>query len=280
MLHESNPPDNLSQPVSSGGAVEPAAPVDAAAVVEQQLDGLENRLADLHRQVQQLQRLASLGTISAILAHEFNNLLTPMLSYSQYALTRDDPALMKTAVEKSFQAAERLSVLCKKILGLARDDSMGPVDTEIRPLLVDTVECIGRDLNKDRIVFEIDAPEDLKARAHPSSLQQVLFNLVLNARQAMLDRPGTLTLSARATGDGKIEIAVRDTGHGIKPEHIDRIFDSFFSTRQHESKIDRRGIGLGLHICRQLMEEQNGDIGVLSKVGEGTTFTLTLPGVD
>ena len=95
------------------------------------------------------------------------------------------------------------------------------------PLIEDAVACLGRDLEKDSISLTIDVPEGLSATAHASSLQQVLFNLVLNARQAMLDRAGRLTIAARLLDAGMIAIEVADTGPGIKPENLPRAFVEF-----------------------------------------------------
>jgi signal transduction histidine kinase len=243
----------------------------------QHLDGLERRLTDLQVQVERLQRLASLGTISAMLAHEFNNILTPIVSYCGYAIQRGDPELMRTAVEKTHKNAQRLTTLCNRILGMAVDDQMGPTETAVLPLVRDAVECLGRDLEKDNITLAIDVPDNLKVHATPGALQQVLFNLVINARQAMIDKGGSLKITARPLPGGRVGIDIADTGCGIKPEHIERIFEPFFSTKQHQGRPDRRGIGLGLHISKQLMEEQQGAIAVASKPGAGTTFTLTLP---
>ncbi len=265
-------PPSVSQPAAPDPSTGP--PVIA---FEDQLDKLERHMASLQRQVQRLQRMASLGTVAAMLAHEFNNLLTPIISYSQYALSREDPALMRTAVEKTHSSAERLSTLCDRILGLATDDQMGPTDTKIKPLLREAVESLGRNLEKDSIALAVEAPDDLRARVRPAGLLQVLFNLVLNARQAMLDRGGDLTLTARSAAADRVEITVSDTGPGIRPEHIDHIFEPFFRTKQHEHKPDRDGNGLGLHVCRQLVEEQQGSITVASKQGRGTTFTLLFP---
>lgn len=245
--------------------------------VEQQLDGLEQHLLMLQRQIERLQGLASLGTCSAMLAHEFNNLLTPIVSYSQYALQRNDSELLRTALEKTHKNAQRLSRLCQRVLGMAVDDQMGPTDTSLRTLALETVECLGRDLDKDDIALRLDIPEGLQVRVRPGGLQQVLFNLVVNARQAMLDRSGTLTISARPVDDAQVRIEVADTGPGIKPEHLERIFEPFFSTKQQEARPDRRGIGLGLHVCRQIVEELGGSISVTSQFGQGATFTLLLP---
>lgn len=277
MLDETAPGINRQPPRSS----EPAAPTPSdhtpAISIEDQLDRLEGHMASLQVQVQRLQRMASLGTVAATLAHEFNNLLTPIISYSQYALSREDPTLLRTAVEKTHSNAERLSTLCGHILGLATDDQMGPTIAEIKPLLFEAVSCLGRDLEKDNIAFSVDAPDDLTARVRRGSLRQILFNLVLNARQALFDRAGKLTLAARSTEEGHVEIAVSDTGLGIRPEHMDRIFEPFFTTKQHGSQPERGGVGLGLHVCRQLVEEQNGTITVESKPGQGAKFTLRFP---
>lgn len=245
--------------------------------VQSTIENLEGTFRDLQRQVERLQRLASLGTVCAMVAHEFNNMLTPIISYSQYALQRGEGDLMRTALEKTLKNAQRLAGLSGRILGLATPDQMGPVVTPLRPLIDDSAACLGRDLEKDSITLVIDVPEGLSVRAHRASLEQVLFNLILNARQAMLDRPGRLTIAARGAGDGKVTIEVTDTGCGIKQEHIGRVFEPFFSTKQHETKPDRGGVGLGLHVCKRLMTDQDGDISVQSKAGAGTTFTLTLP---
>ena len=267
MTPEPAPPNTSTQ----------APPTSDAARLVGQLDNLERDLQDLRLQVQRLQRLASVGTIATMLAHEFNNLLTPILSYSQFARSSDDPDLQKTALEKCYKNAQRMATMCSKVLGVAVTDQLGPAMTEIRPLLVDAVACLGRDLAKDNIQLTIDAAEDLTARVHAGSLQQILFNLVLNARQAMLDHPGRLTLAAAMIENGRLQITVADTGCGIRPENIDRIFEPFFSTKEYEGQQDRRGLGLGLHICKQLVEEQQGQITFQSAPNQGTTFTLTLP---
>ncbi|MEK6643383.1 MAG: HAMP domain-containing sensor histidine kinase [Planctomycetota bacterium] len=246
-------------------------------LVQSALDGLDSQFGDLQRQVDTLQRLASVGTMAAMIAHEFNNMLTPIVSYCQYALQRGEPDLMKTALERTLKNAQRLSDLSGKILGLAGDASTGPTVVSLRPLIEDAVACLGRDLEKDSISLTIDVPEGLSATAHASSLQQVLFNLVLNARQAMLDRAGRLTIAARRMNDGKVAIEVADTGPGIKPENVPRVFEPFFSTKRHETRPDRGGLGLGLHVCKRLMVEMDGDISVASEPGLGATFTLTLP---
>ena len=248
--------------------------------VVQQLAGLERQFADLREQVTQLQRLASLGTLSAILAHEFNNMLAPVVSYSQYALQRDDPQLARTALEKTLAASQRLAELCPKILSMATDTSPAssiPLSLNtLIPVIHDSLACLARDLAKDDIVLTVDVAADLQARFHAPTLRQVLFNLLLNARQAMLGRPGRLTIAAHQNGD-VVELTVADTGPGIKPADLEKIFEPFFSTKRHEGDLDRGGVGLGLFVCKQLMTDLGGTISVASRPGHGATFTLHLP---
>jgi len=245
--------------------------------VQEHLDSLSAQLASLDEQVRRLQRLAGLGTMSAMLAHEINNLLTPIVSYCQYAASRNDPELLRTAVDKSLTAAHRITGLCSRALGLAshRDSTAAP--TPVAPLVSDVLEGLGRDLQKDNIAVRMDIPADLTAYIPPDTIRQVLFNLVLNARQAMLDRRGTLTLSARASAPDRIEISVADTGPGIRPEHLARLFEPFFSTKGAADRTDRGGAGLGLSICKRLLDDCGGTIHVNSQYGSGAVFTISLP---
>lgn len=251
----------------------------AGQLVEAQFQRLAEQIDSLRKQLRDAQRLASLGTMSAMVAHEFNNLMTPVISYAQYALDKGDEALMKRAVEKALQQAKRASQMCDRILGLAAQQHLGPGPVELPCLVNDTVASLGRDLSKDNIQLRVNVPEGLRVRANAGQLQQVLFNLVLNARQAMLGKPGTLTVQAETLDDTTVAIRVKDTGSGIKPEDLERIWQPFFTTRRQGDRPDQRGIGLGLTICKDIIEELGGTIAVESQPGLGTTFILTLPAI-
>lgn len=250
-----------------------------ATTVQAQLDQLELRFGDLQRQLRRAQKLASLGTMSAMLAHEFKNLLTPVVSYAHYALEKGQPALMRAALEKTLQQSAKVTTLCERILGMAVDCNAGPAATPLRQIVDEAVGCLGRDLSRDNITLRIQVDPSLRVRANPNQLQQVIFNLVLNARQAMLGRPGHLTITAAKT-DQHVRITVRDTGVGISPEDLPHIFEPFFTTKRHADRPDKRGIGLGLAVCKDIIDEHAGTIEVDSKPAHGTTFTVTLPAVD
>lgn len=236
--------------------------------------------SDLHRQVQRLQKLASLGTQSAILAHEFNNLLTPLIGHAQHALERRDPNELAAALEKTLAHARRAAALCEKLLGLAADDRSAPESTGLLSLVLDTLDCLVRDLARDGIEVAVRIDERLHAYIHAPSIQQVLFNLLVNARQAMLGRRGRLTISARPAEHGFVALSVADTGPGIPADVLPYVFEPFFTTRAVDGPLDRRGSGLGLAISRQLVEENGGALLVESRDGHGATFTITLPAAD
>jgi signal transduction histidine kinase len=251
----------------------------AQQLVEDQFQHLAEQVDSLRKQLREAQRLAALGTMSAMVAHEFNNLMTPVISYAQYAMEKNDEALMRRAVEKALQQARRASQMCDRILSLATHQHLGPGPVEVEPLVAETVASLGRDLNKDNIQVRLNVPKDLRVKANAGQLQQVLFNIVLNARQAMLGRPGTLSVEAEPLADNAVAIRIKDTGCGIKPEDMARIWEPFFTTRRQGDRPDQRGIGLGLTICKDIIEELDGTIAAESQPGAGTTFTITLPAI-
>ncbi|MBN1488677.1 MAG: sensor histidine kinase [Phycisphaerae bacterium] len=249
-------------------------------VLQAQLDQLEGQFLSLREQLRHAQRLASVGTMSAMLAHEFNNLFTPIMAYARQALDTGDEGLTKKALEKTLSNVEIMRQMCDRIVGMVKNGETGHSRYRIVKLIEDAMGCLGRDLAKDNIAVKIQIDPELAVRVNGHQIQQVLFNLILNARQAMLGRHGRLTLDAEPTGDGKVAVHVRDSGCGIRDEDLVRVFEPFFSTKQYEDKPDKRGLGLGLAICRELVEEHDGELSVESELGKGTTFTLTLPAAD
>lgn len=250
-----------------------------------------SRLHDLERQVDQLskllsesQRLATIGTIAAVIAHEFNNLLTPVVSYSQFALQslkggQPDLALIEKALTKSALAGEKAGRICSSMLGLARGQAdYGPV--EVMRLVEDVLAVLARDPAKDGIALRVQVAPGLRVLGDSVQLEQVLLNLLINARQALLSqgRGGSLVVRAEADVDhGEAVVAVSDTGPGIAPQHLPRIFEPFFTTKATPSRGQNRGTGLGLSICKQIVEAHRGSIRVDSEPGKGTTFTVRLP---
>ncbi len=162
------------------------------------------------------------------------------------------------------------------MLGFAREADEQHV-ARLPQVIDDAIACLARDPRKDGIDLTIDVPDILLAIS-PLNLQQILLNLVLNARQAMRRHGGSLRITAKAEGS-LVHIDVVDTGPGIPPEIIDRLFEPFVTQRggPNRDPNEPKGTGLGLCICRDLVRNAGGSISVDSPPGQGATFHIRLP---
>jgi signal transduction histidine kinase len=250
-------------------------------IVSAQLVAAQEQLDALQEQLTESQRLATIGTIAAVIAHEFNNLLTPIVSYSQFALQsaqgeQPDMELICKALTKAFQSSSKAGRICQSMLGLARgQNSLG--DVPIQKLIDETLLVLARDPAKDGIALRVQVQPGLAVRGDTVQLEQVLLNLLINARQAMLGRGGSLTIKANTCDDEQVRIQVIDTGPGIPSAVLPKIFQPFFTTKGTVRKGETRGTGLGLAICKEIVEHHGGRIEVESEVGRGTTFSIHLP---
>jgi len=244
-----------------------------------QLDHLADEFDQLKQQLRQSQKLASIGTTAAMIAHEFNNLFTPVVAYAGHALESGDVDLMRKALTKTIERVEVMHAMANRVIGLAKQSNGGVKPVPLLKLVEGAIACLCREPKKDNIAVNLQIDPDLKVRANENQLMQVLFNLVINARQAMLGRRGRLTIDASPHPDDPewVRINVRDTGPGIDPKNLDHIFEPFFSTKTNATKPDQKGLGLGLSICRDILEELDGTIEAHSKRNVGSTFTITLP---
>lgn len=259
----------------------PASASDVAIAVADQLALAQQQLDQLRQQLTESQRLATIGTIAAVIAHEFNNLLTPIVSYSQFALQsasseKPDLELIKKALSKSFQSADKAGKICVSMLGLARgESSFGPV--AVQRLIDETLMVLARDPQKDGIALRVNVTPGLTVEGDAVQLEQVLLNLLINARHALLGRGGSITVKASRGEDNQLRLQVIDTGSGIPEKLLPKIFQPFFTTKGTARRGESRGTGLGLSICKEIIEHHRGRIEVASEVGKGTTFTVILP---
>jgi len=234
-------------------------------------------ISALEEQVASAQKLATLGTMACLVAHEFNNILVPMINYAELALKHeDDTKLMRKALEKTIKHGNRAALIIQSMLGMVRDQAQGPQEVKIIDLVNDCFQLLARDLKKDRINVKIKIPDDLTIFTCPNQLQQVFLNLIINARQAMLEAGGTLILTA-GKRDKTVQITVSDSGRGIDTTQIDKIFDPFYSTKIQADTPDKQGTGLGLTVCRNIIAALGGTISAESPPGQGATFRIGLP---
>jgi signal transduction histidine kinase len=236
---------------------------------------------NLNLQVNQLQALANIGVTTCMIAHEINNLLTPLSNYAQLALNNpDDSELAKKAMEKTARNCRRASEVMQAILAVANGETQEKQDIRLLDLVEEVFSCLARDFKKDNIIVKIEIPERLMVWVVPVEVQQILMNLILNARDAMLDSGGVLTVGAQESTDS-VEIQVSDTGSGIAPDNLEKIFDPFFSTKKGTKPgANTKGYGLGLAFCKKVIDCYNGSILVESTQGEKTTFIINLPRPD
>ena len=231
----------------------------------------------LRQQLLQAQKLSSVGAIASSVAHEFNNILTTIINYARLGLRNpQDEASRTQALEKILKGSQRAATVIASMLGFARNGSNQRQDTDLAALVEELLVLTEKDLSKHRIHVEKRFHGRPRALVVPSQIEQVLLNLIINARQAM-PRGGYLRLEVRENVEQSlVEIKVGDTGSGIPPDRLRMIFEPFFTTKEPDSD-GHGGTGLGLSVCRQIIEQHQGRIRVESLVGKGSTFTLKLP---
>jgi len=231
----------------------------------------------LRQQLLQAQKLSSVGALASSVAHEFNNILTTIINYARMALKPTaDEAGKTVALEKILKGSQRAAAVVNGMLGFARKSAQQPERTDLVALVEEVLLLCEKDLNKHRVQVDRKFQGRPHAEVVPAQIEQVLINLVLNARQAM-PRGGYLRIDVRENAASHLaEIAVRDTGVGIAPESLRLIFEPFYTTKSPDAE-GHGGTGLGLSVCRQIVEQHHGRIRVESVVGQGSTFTLKLP---
>jgi signal transduction histidine kinase len=231
----------------------------------------------LRRQLVALQRVSSLGVLAGGICHELNNALTPILNYAKLGLRNPDPEYRRRAFEKILDAAQRASAITGGVLGLARPRADRLEPTDLVRLAEEVLLLVNKDLSQARVRIDFQAEGRPHARVNPAQIQQVLLNLIINARQAM-PRGGTVRVRVGPDATGRLsEVSVADTGVGIAPADLRRIFEPFFTTKTGPDASGQGGTGLGLAVCRDIVEAHHGRLRAESRLSQGTTFTLRLP---
>lgn len=231
----------------------------------------------LRQQLLQAQRLCSVGELASSVAHEFNNILTTIINFAKIGLrSQNNNSSQAQAFEKILRSGHRASAIVNSMLGFARNSSVVRELADVGSLLDEVLLLTEKDLAKHRIQIEKKYHARPKAFLVIGQIEQLLINLVINARQSM-DEGGRLKIELFDNeAQETVEIRIADTGVGIPPEQLRRIFDPFYTTKTPDEQ-GCGGTGLGLSVCRQIIEAHQGRIRVESVVGKGSTFTVKLP---
>jgi signal transduction histidine kinase len=190
---------------------------------------------------------------------------------------KDDPTRDK-AFDKIMAAGERAAKITNAVLGMARNRSDDMVPTDLASLIDESLVLLEREMHKYRIQIEKVYEKDLpKVKANGNQIQQVLLNLLTNARQA-IGESGHIVIRLKVdTANNTVDMSVRDSGSGISQDKLRQIFTPYFSTKDGPDETGKGGAGLGLSACRDIVNSHNGRIRVESTVGKGTCFTIKLP---
>jgi signal transduction histidine kinase len=237
----------------------------------------QQQVAILKQQLAQAQKLTALGELVSSTTHEFNNVLTTIINYAKMGLRQTDAATREKAFEKILAAGNRAAKITTGILGFARNRSNGFEPTDLARVVDDSLTLLEKEMSKYRIRVEKHVEPVPQVWANGNQIQQVLLNLLINARQAMPNGGLIVVRLSLDSAADTIDLMVRDTGCGMSPETLRKIFDPFFTTKSGPDASGKGGTGLGLSMCREIIEAHQGRIRVDSTPGRGTAFTLKLP---
>jgi signal transduction histidine kinase len=231
----------------------------------------------LRQQLLHAQRLTTVGTLASSVAHEFNNILTTIINYAKVGIrSGGDEVARSQAFDKILKGGQRAATIVNSMLGFARNHSTERVLTDLASIVEEVLVLTEKDLSKHHIHVKTSFNDRPRAAVVPGQIEQILLNLVINARQAM-PSGGTLSIEVRQNlRTHMVETRIADTGVGIPPDQLRLIFEPFYTTKQPDAQ-GHGGSGLGLSVCRQIIEQHQGRIRVESLVGKGSTFTVKLP---
>ena len=236
-----------------------------------------NETEQLREQLLRAQRLSSVGTLASSVAHEFNNILTTIMNYAKLGARPEcSEASKQQAFDKILKGSHRAATIISSMLGFARNTSTQRENVDLVALVEEVLVLTDKDLSSHQVKIEKRFHSRPTAPVVRGQIEQILLNLIINARQAM-PKGGKLTIDIRVNPKTQMaDIAICDTGIGIPPEQLRLIFEPFYTTKKPDAQ-GHGGSGLGLSVCRQIIEQHHGRIRVESVVGKGSKFTVKLP---
>ena len=249
-----------------------------AHTLEDRVEEKTRELKQAHQHMLQVEKMATIGKMAAVVAHEINNPLSGILTYSKLVkrwIDKNTPIStkqdeMKGSLDLIASESKRCGELVQNLLSFSRVSPMNLAWCDLNQVIQRCMRLVQHKLDLGGIQLNVDLASDLPpAHCDPAHIEQVVLAMVINAIDAM-PQEGNLWISTRAP-DGVIELVIRDDGIGIPAEHLPHIFEPFYTTKESG------GSGLGLAISQSIVERHGGHIEVKSSVGQGTTFKIVLP---
>jgi two-component system NtrC family sensor kinase len=246
--------------------------------LEQQVEDRTAALKEAQAQLVQSEKLSSLGRLAASIAHEINNPLAGILTYAKLIIRMldaervDEPTRAASVKHLKLvqRETERCTAIVRNLLDFARQRPLSLNDTDVSAILDEAVSLVGHQAALKGLTISKACTPVPRIKADAGQLRQAIVNLVLNGFEAM-QSGGTLTLRCGVAAGGKhVEVTCQDTGVGIPPDRLAKVFDPFFSTKE-------MGTGLGLSVVYGIVERHGGTIDISSEVGKGTTVVVRLP---
>lgn len=238
------------------------------------VDRQQRRLVEANEQLAHSEKIATLGRVAAQVAHEVRNPLAGLLLYSEHLKGKVSGKLSEgeaELIDKIIHTVNNLTSTTEQILNYARPVRLAPQTVDLNSVARDVIQLLGSEISTNRIETRLElSASPVAGMLDEASIRAASLNLVLNAVQSM-PNGGSLTVSTGA-GDGKLWMVITDTGSGMDPEQIQRIFEPFSTTKS-------RGLGLGMPYAQKIIEQHGGRISVRSELQKGTEVRIELPAI-